>query len=165
MTVAEDIAKILEQEQKLVFPSFDEHVAFEIGAAIRERASREGLALVADLRLWDRPLFYMAMPGTTGDNPHWVRRKANTVQRLQKSTYRVVLEKSWEGDVFPPRRGLDPAEFVLAGGGFPISVKGIGVVGAVTVSGLHERDDHEVVVTALCAQLGFDAASLALPRR
>jgi uncharacterized protein (UPF0303 family) len=165
VSVVEDLAKIVEQEQRLVFPSFDEHVAFAIGSGIRERALREELALVADLRLWDRPLFYMAMPGTTGDNPHWVRRKANTVQRLQKSTYRIVLEKSWEGDLFPPRRGLDPMVYVLAGGGFPIRVQGIGVVGAVTVSGLHERDDHEVAVTALCAQLGIDPASLALPRR
>jgi uncharacterized protein (UPF0303 family) len=165
MAQADDIEKIIEQEQKLVFSSFDEHVAFSIGTAIRERALKEELALVADLRLWDRPLFYIAMPGTTGDNPHWVRRKANTVQRLQKSTYRIVLEKSWEGDVFPPRRGLDPMEYVLAGGGFPIRVQGIGVVGALTVSGLHERDDHEVAVTAICAQIGFDATSLALPRR
>lgn len=163
MAQADDIAAIVEQEQRLVFPSFDEHVAFAIGSAIRERAVSEDLALVADLRLWDRPLFYMAMPGTTGDNPHWVRRKANTVQRLQRSTYRVVLEKSWEGDIFPPRRGLDSMEYVLAGGAFPIRVQGIGVVGAVTVSGLHERDDHEVAVAAICAQLGFDAASLALP--
>jgi uncharacterized protein (UPF0303 family) len=165
MAQADDIEKIIEQEQKLVFPSFDEHVSFAIGAAIRERALRDELPLVVDLRLWDRPLFYMAMPGTTGDNPHWVRRKANTVQRLQKSTYRVVLEKSWEGDIFPPRSGLDPLEYVLAGGGFPIRVQGIGVVGALTVSGLHERDDHEVAVTAICAQLGLDATSLALPRR
>lgn len=165
MAVAEDVERIIEQEQKLVFSSFDEHVAFAVGSAIRARAVDEGLALVADLRLWDRPLFYMAMPGTTGDNPHWVRRKANTVQRLQQSTYRVVLEKSWDGDVFPPRRGLDPMEFVLAGGGFPIRVQGIGVVGAVTVSGLHERDDHEVAVSAICNQLGIDAASLALPHR
>jgi uncharacterized protein (UPF0303 family) len=163
VTVSEDIERIIEQERRLVFPGFDEHTAFAIGSAIRERALKEGLGLVADVRLWDRPLFYVAMPGTTADNPQWVRRKANTVQRLQKSTYRVVLEKSWEGDVFPPGRGLDPMEFVLAGGGFPIRVQGVGVIGAVTVSGLPQRDDHAVVVRAICEQLGLDAAALALP--
>lgn len=164
MTTAEDVERIIEQERRLVFSGFDEGAAFAIGSAIRERALQEGLSLVADVRLWDRPLFYMAMPGTTADNPHWVRRKANTVQRLQKSTYRVVLEKSWEGDVFPPTRALDPMEFVLAGGGFPIRVEGVGVIGAVTVSGLPQRDDHAVVVAALCSHLGLDAPSLALPR-
>jgi uncharacterized protein (UPF0303 family) len=162
MAHAEDIARIIEQERGLVFPAFDENIAFALGCRIRDRAVREGLGLVTDIRLWDRPLFYIAMPGTTGDNPHWVRRKANTVRRLQKSTYRLVLEVP-DREAFMPRRGLDPAEYVLAGGGFPIRVQGIGVVGAVTVSGLHERDDHEVVVAAICDQLDLDRAHFALP--
>jgi uncharacterized protein (UPF0303 family) len=162
MAAAEDIAKIIAQEQGLVFPAFDEHAAFAIGASIRERAVRESLGLVADVRLWDRPLFYCAMPGTTGDNPNWVRRKANTVQRLQKSTYRLVLETGGKDRLFPPGRALPAEDYVMAGGGFPIRVKGIGVVGAVTVSGLHERDDHEVAVAAICDYLGVEKDSFAL---
>lgn len=162
MAAAEDIAKIIAQEQGLVFPAFDEHAAFAIGASIRERAMRESLGLVADVRLWDRPLFYCAMPGTTGDNPNWVRRKANTVQRLLKSTYRLVLEDGGKDRLFPPGRALPAEDFVMAGGGFPIRVKGIGVVGAVTVSGLHERDDHEVAVAAICDYLGVEKNSFAL---
>lgn len=163
MVAADDVAKIIEQELGLAFPSFDEHSAFAIGSSIRERAVRESLALVVDVRLWDRPLFYCAMPGTTGDNPNWVRRKANTVQRLQKSTYRLVLETGGGDRLFPPHRALPAEDFVMAGGGFPIRVKGIGVVGAVTVSGLHERDDHEVAVAAICDYLGEKRASFALP--
>jgi uncharacterized protein (UPF0303 family) len=165
MAAADDIRKIIDQEQGLVFAEFDEHVAFAIGSAIRERAVRESLSLVADIRLWDRPLFYCAMPGTTGDNPNWVRRKANLVQRLLKSTYRAALELDNPERVFPERRALPQADFAIAGGGFPIRVKGIGVVGAVTVSGLHERDDHEVAVAAICAQLGLDAEAFALAPR
>lgn len=163
MSREDDIKTIIRQEQELVFPDFDEARAFAIGSALRERALRDGLGIVADVRAWDRPLFYMALPGTTGDNPNWVRRKANTVQRLMKSTYRVVLEKNWDGDFFPPRRGLDNMDFVLAGGGFPIRVKGAGMIGAITVSGLHERDDHAVVVEAICDHLGLDKKALALP--
>ncbi|HEY0920195.1 heme-degrading domain-containing protein [Devosia sp.] len=165
MGIADDIARIIEQERGLVFSAFDEHTAFAIGLAIRERASREALGLVADVRLWDRPLFYCAMPGTTADNPNWVRRKANTVQRLHKSTYRLVLEAGGEERLFPPHKGLSPDDYVMAGGSFPIAVRGVGVVGAATVSGLHERDDHDVVVAAICGVLGVDAAALALPPR
>ena len=57
-----------------------------------------------------------------------------------------------------------PAEdYVMAGGGFPITVRGIGVVGSVTVSGLHERDDHEIGVAAICDYLGADRSLFALP--
>lgn len=159
----DDLRRVIEQEAALVFQRFDEEAAFAIGCAIREHGRSNGLTLVADVRLWDRPLFYAALPGTTGDNPDWVRRKANSVRRFQKSTYRLVLEKSFEDRIFPPSRALDAHEYVLAGGGVPIRVAGIGVVGAVTVSGLDERDDHSVAVDAMARHLGLDAAALALP--
>jgi len=85
------------------------------------------------------------------------------VRTLGKSSYRVVLEKTFDGDFFPPRRGLDNMDVVLAGGSFPVRVKGAGLIGAITVSGLHERDDHRVVVEAICAHLGADAKALGLP--
>ena len=164
MATAEDIAKIIEQEQGLLFETFNEATAFSIGARIRERAVREKLGLVVDIRLWDRPLFYCAMPGTTGDNPEWVRRKINVVKRLQKSSYRVALEQAREDRLFPPVRALDPADYVLAGGCFPIRMKGFGPVGCVTISGLHERDDHQVGVDAVCDELGLDKAAFTLAK-
>lgn len=164
MAIAEDIARVIEQERGLVFPAFDEHAAFAVGAIIRERAVHESLGLVADVRLWDRPLLYFAMPGTTADNVEWVRRKSNTVRRFQKSTYRMVLEAGGQERGFALHRAVAIEDHVMAGGGFPIRVKGVGVVGSVTVSGLHERDDHEVVVAAICEQLGLDRSAYALPK-
>lgn len=163
MAKDDDIKRIIEQEQTLVFPRFDELVAFRIGNAIRKAAIDAGHSIVADVRTWEKPLFYMALPGTTADNPNWVRRKANLVRTVAKSSYRVVLEKDWDGDVFPPRRGYDNMEVVLAGGSFPVRVKGAGLVGAITVSGLHERDDHRLVVEAICDHLKIDPAPLSLP--
>ena len=52
---------------------------------------------------------------------------------------------------------------MLAGGGFPVTVKGAGVIGVIAVSGLPERQDHGVVVAALCDHLGIDRKALALP--
>jgi uncharacterized protein (UPF0303 family) len=163
MSNQDDIRRVIEQEKALAFEAFDEAIAFKIGAALRDRAIAEKLGIAAEVRTWGRPLFYMALPGTTGDNANWIRRKANTVNRLMKASYRVVLEKNWEGDAFPPRRALDNMEFVLAGGAFPITVKGAGIIGAITVSGLHERDDHRLVVDAIADHLGQDRAALMLP--
>ena len=162
MAAADDIAKIIEQEQGLAFSRFDELVAFSIGQRVRERALEGGLKLVVDVRLWDRQMFYASMPGTTGDNPHWVERKVNTVRRLLKSSYRVVLERTFEERVFPPQRALDAHDYALAGGAFPIVMAGLGPVGCVTISGLTERQDHQIAVDAVCDELGIDRAGFTL---
>lgn len=159
---AEDIAGIIEQERRLVLPAFDEAVAFALGAAIRERGLKEKLPIVVDIQTWDRPLFYAALPGSSADNANWARRKRNVVRLTLKSTYRLVLEKQRPDRTFPVGQGLDPADYVLAGGGFPIAVANAGVIGVIAVSGLPERQDHGVVVDALCDHLGIARAELAL---
>lgn len=163
MAVTDDIELIKRQEAELVLAGFDEAVAFEIGSAIRARALAENLPIVVDIRAFDRPLFYVAMPGSNGSNPDWARRKINVVRRFLKSTYRMVLEQQRPNRTFKTGEGLDIADYVLAGGGFPVTVKGVGVVGVIAVSGLPERDDHGVVVDALCGHLGLDRQALALP--
>jgi uncharacterized protein (UPF0303 family) len=60
------------------------------------------------------------------------------------------------------RYGLPIADYASHGGSFPLTVAGTGVVGSVTVSGLAQRDDHELVVEALCALLGRDYTELKL---
>jgi len=52
-------------------------------------------------------------------------------------------------------------EIAAHGGSFPIRVKGAGIVGAITVSGVPGRDDHGFVVRAIAGHLGLDAAALA----
>lgn len=161
MAVAEDISLVKKQEQELVLAEFDEAVAFSLGSAIRDRALTEGLSLVVDIRTWDRQLFFAATAGTTADNAEWVRRKVNSVRRFQRASYRLVLER---GEApFPPQSGADPADYVIAGGGFPIRVTGAGIVGSLTISGLPGRSDHGVAVAALCDHLGLDRSIYALP--
>ncbi|KKB11468.1 hypothetical protein VE25_12600 [Devosia geojensis] len=162
MATSDDIALIKQQELALVLPALDEHVAFDVGGRVRERAVAEGLSLVCDVRTWDRQLFFTATPGTSADNSEWVRRKINVVRRFHKASYRMLLERGNE-PLLPAAFGVDPADYVLAGGGFPLRVDGAGIVGCVTISGLPGREDHNVVVEAICRHLGRDPAELALP--
>lgn len=163
MAESDDIETIKRQEATLVFERFDEAVAFEIGSAIRERALKQDMPIIVEIRTFDRPLFYAAMPGSNASNPDWARRKINVVKRYLRSTYRLVLEQQRPDRTFKVGEGLDVSDYVLAGGGFPVTVKGAGVIGVIAVSGLPEREDHNVVVDALCVHLGVDRAELALP--
>lgn len=155
-------ANIAEQEERLVFDRFDEARAFEIGSLIRKRGLAESMSIVIEIRFWDRLLFYAALPGSTSSNTEWVRRKLNVVKMFHKSTYRMVLEEQRPDRTFKPGTGLSSTDFVLAGGGFPIRIKGVGVVGGIGVSGMPEREDHAVIVESLCEHLGIPSGDLTL---
>jgi uncharacterized protein (UPF0303 family) len=58
--------------------------------------------------------------------------------------------------------GLPVADYADHGGGFPLFVAGTGCIGAVTVSGLPQRDDHSLVVSVLGRMLALDIADITL---
>jgi uncharacterized protein (UPF0303 family) len=162
MGLSEDLERVALQERELQLPRLDAQIAWELGVRLRTMAVERGLAVVIDVRRFGQPLFYTALEGTTPDNVEWVRRKSNVVARFHRSSYAVGLKLEAKNDTLTARQGLPLADYATHGGSFPLTVAGAGVVGSVTVSGLPQRDDHELVVEALCAMLGRDYATLRL---
>lgn len=163
VSLQNDIEIIRRQELVLRFASFNEDEAWRLGGILREMAVAQGLPMVIDIRIGARVLFYAALAGSVADNAEWVRRKVNTVLRFGKSSYRVGREFQLSGKGFDVAEGIDPRDFANHGGGFPLHLAGTGVVGAVTVSGVPQRQDHELVVAGIAAFLEVDAVGLALP--
>jgi uncharacterized protein (UPF0303 family) len=52
---------------------------------------------------------------------------------------------------------FDAKRFAAAGGSFPVRVRGVGVVAAVTVSGLTSDEDHDFVIESLTHYLDRQA--------
>ena len=164
MGVIEDVEKIAQQERELVLPQLNGQVAWDLGLLLRTMAAERKLAVVIDIRRFAQPLFYAALDGTTPDNVEWVRRKSNTVARFHRSSYASGLREIIKGETLLQSQGLPVADFCTHGGSFPLTVAGAGVVGSVTVSGLPQRNDHELVVEALCALLGKNYDDLRLAK-
>ena len=166
MPIPEDLAAIARQEAELNFSSFDYDTAWRLGQSLRELATSRNQSLVIDIRRFGQPhqpLFYTALAGTTPDNPRWVQRKSNVVARFHRSSYTIGLMLEQSNRTFSDRYNLPDADYAAHGGCFPIHVAGTGIVGSVTVSGLPQREDHNLVVEALCLELGKDHHSLRLP--
>lgn len=158
-----DLARIALQEERLRFVRFDAEVAWAIGCALRSAAIEQGGSVAIDITLAGAPLFYTAMPGATPNNAEWIRRKKNVLQRFHKSSYAVGLEYRQSDSSLEARTGAPLADFATAGGCFPIRIAGSdAVLGSITVSGLPERQDHELVVRVLAQHIGVDPASVAL---
>lgn len=162
MGLNEDLERIAQQERELVLLRLDAEIAWRLGSRLRTMADERGLAVVIDIRRFGQPLFYTAMDGTTPDNVEWVRRKSNVVARFLRSSYAVGLKEKQKGQTICESQGLPLADYATHGGSFPLTVSGAGVVGSITVSGLPMRQDHELVIEALCAVLNRDYAELRL---
>jgi len=163
MSIADDLERIALQEQTLQYASFDEEAAWRLGSQLRALAVERGHAVVIDIRRPGQSLFYSALPGTTPDNAEWVRRKSNVVLRFHRSSFAVGLDLEQRKTSLLERWGLPMADYASHGGSFPIRVRGSGCVGAATVSGLAQRDDHNLVVEALCLELDQSYDALRLP--
>jgi uncharacterized protein (UPF0303 family) len=166
MPVAEDLEIIARQEAELQFPHFDYDTAWRLGLSLRELAISRKQSVVVDIRRFGQPhqpLFYTALAGTTPDSPRWVQRKTNVVARFHRPSYAIGLLLEQANRVFSERYSLPDADYAPHGGGFPLHVAGTGIIGSVTISGLPQRDDHNMVVEALCLELKKDYSTLRLP--
>ncbi|MEW2580202.1 heme-degrading domain-containing protein [Streptomyces syringium] len=147
--MSEEIARLEEQEGRLVLGHFDNDDAWRLGSLLAALARERGAAVAITVRRGAQRLFHCALPGTSADNDAWLDRKCRVVERYAESSYLVGARFRAKGRTFEDSSRLDPDRYAAHGGAFPITVRGTGVVGAVAVSGLAQADDHALVVEAL----------------
>ena len=162
MDLNQDIDKIAAQERRLVFKRFDAATAWALGSALKALAEARGVAVTIEIRVTRETVFFYAMPGTTPSNADWARRKRNTVELLQRSSYGIGCELKRDGSSLEERLGLATRDHASHGGCFPLTVEGAGCIGTVTVSGLPQREDHAMVVEALASLCGVPLGEVAL---
>jgi uncharacterized protein (UPF0303 family) len=162
MDIGNDLARLAEQERLLRFARFDQATAWELGTRLRAAAQARGVAVAIEVRLLRETVFFCAMPGTTPENADWARRKRNTVELLQRSSYAVGRSLQQDGLTLEQKMGLALRDYASHGGSFPIRVEGVGCVGAVTVSGLPQRDDHELVTSVIADMCAISIEGIAL---
>lgn len=162
MNLAADIARVAVQEQRLLLARFDLEMAWRLGQQLRELAQTRNLALAIEIRIARETVFFSAMKGVAPTNADWVRRKRNTVELLQRSSYGAGLELQQQGLNMQDTMGLPARDYAQHGGSFPLQLAGVGCIGAVTVSGAPQREDHAVVVQGLADLCGIPVDEVAL---
>ncbi|WP_030868833.1 heme-degrading domain-containing protein [Streptomyces sp. NRRL S-37] len=137
------------QERRLVFERFTYDDAWALGSLLVEMARERQAPVAIDIHRAGQQLFHAALPGSAPDNDAWIARKRRVVERYGSASYLVGARHRAKGTTFEASSRLDPDTYAAHGGSFPLTVEGVGVIGAVTVSGLPQLQDHELVVEAL----------------
>jgi uncharacterized protein (UPF0303 family) len=150
----QDLTELADQEERLIFDRFDHDTGWRLGVQLVEAARAAALPVVVSITRGGQRLFHAALPGTSPDNDDWVERKSRVVLRFGHSSLYLGTQARAAGSSFEERTGLPAAQYAAHGGSFPVTVRGTGVVGAVTVSGLPQLDDHRFLVEQLGRFLG-----------
>ncbi|QTV80291.1 heme-degrading domain-containing protein [Microbacterium sp. NIBRBAC000506063] len=148
-----ELKRITEQERRIVFDRLDRSRAWELGDFLRRRAVERELPVVVGVTIGRQRVFHAALAGATPDNDAWLDRKIAAVMHFERSSAGVRGQFAAQGRDYASDSRLDHREIAANGGAFPLTVRGLGVVGAAGISGLAQMDDHEFVVDGLEAFL------------
>lgn len=156
-----EVSRILiEQEEKFVFSSFDKAEVLKLGLSAIEAAKNRNSCVAISIRdLAGIVLFQYMFNGTTASNASWLDRKHRTVCLTGKSTLRLHAELLAEDPKDPLQLWyLEPGKYSIVGGGFPVKLKGSGLVGTFCISGLPHELDHDLAIDALCGYFAMASA-------
>lgn len=145
---------IAAEEERLVFDRFDVAAAWDLGSRLRAEALCRGGAVTIDITVNGRCLFYCAMPGTTQDNDGWIERKRAVAARFERSSWYMKHLYAAKNTTIAEKSLLSERDYAAFGGSVPLRLRGAGVIGTVTVSGLPQADDHRLVIDVVASMIG-----------
>ncbi|WP_312109918.1 heme-binding protein [Brevibacillus reuszeri] len=139
--------KQLEQlENELQFEKFTHEDALNLGLTLINYAKENGVAIAIHIERNRVPVFTYLMEGTSEENFVWLYRKKRVVDHYNRSTQFIAKRFEESGFNHVDDSLLSPSEYQAVGGSFPVRIKGVGVIGSVTVGGLTGQLDHDYAV-------------------
>ena len=156
MTIEEVITVLAMQEEILQFGPFTNEDAWALGNLIVAEARKRGLDTAVEIRLNNGyTVFKYAGNSTNLNNEAWMDKMYATVRRVEKSTMLLYSELKKSEETLEDI-GLDNREYSYMGGGFPIRVEEVGVIGVILVSNQNHFVNHDIIVRAVSRYLHVD---------
>ncbi|WP_087064815.1 heme-binding protein [Intestinibacillus massiliensis] len=136
------------QEALYQFDRFTREDALKLGLKLHENALKYPQGVAVEITVNGLSVFRYVPEGACLNNIKWLERKARTVTQFEMSSLRTMAQLEVNGEDYVAQK-LNPNDYALGGGGFPLTVRGVGVVGVIAVSGLPHLDDHQLIVDTL----------------
>lgn len=135
--------------KEIQLKSFSNSIALEMGIKIIRHAEANGKSIAVSIDRLNHTVFRYLGNNQSEDKHDWLRRKANVSVRFEESSMAVKEALLKGGMTLAETFGLDNADYIAKGGAIPLTVENAGMVGIVTVSGLSDIEDHQIILDAL----------------
>lgn len=135
--------------KRIELDSFSNRIALDMGVKIIDLAKSRNQHIAVEVCRLNHTIFLYVDDTLPVDKHNWLRRKANIARQFEESSLSVKNDLK-EGNMnLEMTFGLDEKDFLAKGGAIPIFVKNGGMIAVVTVSGLHDEEDHNIIIEAL----------------
>ena len=135
--------------RKIEVSEFSNRVALDMGQRIIELAKSRNQHIAVEICRLNHTIFLYFDDNLPADKHNWLRRKANVAKHFEESSLGVKNDLLAKGMSLEKTFGLDEKDFIAKGGAIPVFVKNAGMVATITVSGLPDVEDHNLIVEAL----------------
>ena len=135
--------------KQIELDSFSNRTAFEMASKIIELAKNRNQNIAVEIMRLNHTIFLYVDDNLPADKHNWLRRKANVAKQFEESSLSVKNDLKEGNMTLEKTFGLDEKDFIAKGGSIPIFIKNVGMVVVITVSGLHDEEDHKIIIDAL----------------
>lgn len=131
--------------EEIVLPKFGEEDVLRLLSICRRQTNKAAIEIFKNGRTSLRFL----PDHLNADKTDWLRRKRNSVLYFGLST--AALNKKLNGEelLLETKYGLRREAYTITPGSVPIRVRGAGLIGALSITGLSPEEDHALAVSLL----------------
>jgi uncharacterized protein (UPF0303 family) len=135
--------------KKIELDNFSNQLALEMGLKIIDLAKSRNQHIAVEICRLNHTVFIYVDDNLPVDKHNWLRRKANVAKQFEESSLSVKNDLKEGNMTLEKTFGLDEKDFLAKGGSIPIFIKKGGMIATITVSGLHDEEDHKIIIDAL----------------
>ncbi|HFK5508552.1 heme-binding protein [Elizabethkingia anophelis] len=128
---------------------FNNRIAFEIGTKVIDLAKSRNQYIAIEIIRLNHTVFLYVDDTLSMDKNNWLRRKSNVSKQFGRSSLSVKNSLLNSNTTLYEKYGLNENDYTAKGGSIPIFVKEAGMVALITVSGLQDEEDHNIIIEAL----------------
>ncbi|MDP4146718.1 MAG: heme-degrading domain-containing protein [Bacillota bacterium] len=141
--------ELRQQEETFQFYEFSNETAFVLGLNLVQNAKKNRKPAVIDISRYNHQLFHYSCEGSLPEDDCWIVKMNRVVHRFNKSSLHFGIYLKEEGKTIQEKYGISSIEYAPHGGAFPIRIKNVGIIGTITVTGLPQEENHNMVVNVL----------------
>ncbi len=135
--------------RKIEVESFSNKLGLEMGLAIIKLARERKQNVAVKVERLNHTIFLYLDGNLPADKHLWLERKANVAKRFEQSSWSVKNDLINGNMTLKETFALDDNQYLAKGGAIPIFVRNAGMIAIITVSGLHDEEDHKIIIDAL----------------